>query len=109
LAAIHYLQGKSLEMILAMDLRGSCVSVSLSVIFGHQHEVLELLFLLQKPTMTVGNHIVTGTVQPLKEPFCLMEKQYSDEAGHKVLQSYQIIGVVKQKYLFNSYPKVIMR
>lgn len=59
--------------------------------------------------MTVGNHTLTGTVQPLKDPFCLMEKKYAEEAGQKTLQAYNIIGVVKQKYLFNSYPKVIMR
>jgi hypothetical protein len=38
-----------------------------------------------------------------------MEKKYAEEAGQKTLQAYNIIGVVKQKYLFNSYPKVIMR
>jgi Ctf8 len=62
----------------------------------------------QKPVMTIGSHILTGTVQTLKDPFCLMEKQYSiDENGRRGIESYQIIGVVKQKYLFNSYPKVI--
>ncbi|KAG7358517.1 Ctf8-domain containing protein [Nitzschia inconspicua] len=62
----------------------------------------------KKPTITIGSHIVTGSVQPLKQPFCLMEKQYRvDDDGHLSLHSYQIKGIIKQKYLFNSYPKVI--
>jgi hypothetical protein len=56
--------------------------------------------------MILGSHQLKGQVETLKEPFCVMEKQYD---GNQNLRSYQVIGVVRQKLLFNSYPKVIMR
>jgi hypothetical protein len=59
--------------------------------------------------MILGNHQLKGTVEKLKESFCLMQKKYDENIEPKALDSYQIIGIVKQKYLFNSYPKVIMR
>jgi hypothetical protein len=62
--------------------------------------------------MTLGSHRLKGSIERLKESFCLMQKQYGvDETNNNntVLTSYQIIGIVREKYLFTSYPKVIMR
>ncbi|MGK3755087.1 MAG: hypothetical protein ACI8RD_007396 [Bacillariaceae sp.] len=74
--------------------------------------------------MIVGSHQLKGKVIKLKDPFCLMEKRYkvSDESEsksssssqpkkkkQKQIESYQIIGIVKEKYHFVTYPKVIMR
>lgn len=59
--------------------------------------------------MILGNHQLKGSIEKLKDPFCLMEKKYKEGIQPKELDSYQIAGMIKQKYLFNCYPKVIMR
>lgn len=62
--------------------------------------------------MILGSHQLKGKVESIKDPFCLMEKVYGedgDDDDKKTLIAYQVIGIVKQKFLFNSYPKVIMR
>jgi hypothetical protein len=56
--------------------------------------------------MILGSHQLKGKVEQLKEPFCVMEKQYDE---NQQLQAYLVVGVVKQKLMFNQYPKVIMR
>ena len=58
--------------------------------------------------MILGSHQLKGKIEKLKEPFCLMEKVYNKE-NQSLLEAYQVIGIVKQKYLFSDYPKVIMR
>jgi hypothetical protein len=55
----------------------------------------------------LGNHQLKSTVDGLKEPFCLMEEN-NVNLEPKELDSYHIIGIAKQKHLFNSYPKIIM-
>ena len=75
----------------------------LSLCFAHS---LSLHPFTQTPMMVLGSHQLKGSVETLKQPFCLLRKQYNHA---KELQSYQIKGIVKQKYLFNNYPKVIMR
>ena len=59
--------------------------------------------------MILGSHQVTGQVEKLEDHFCLMEKKYNDDVTPKQIESYQIIGIVKEKFLFKNYPKVIMR
>jgi hypothetical protein len=60
--------------------------------------------------MILGSHQLKGKVEKLKQPFCLMEKVYSNGNGHGgSLEAYQVIGIVRQRYLFSEYPKVIMR
>lgn len=54
--------------------------------------------------MILGSHQLKGKVETLKEPFCIMEKEYVNEKLH-----YQVVGVVQEKLLFNQYPKIIMR
>ena len=64
--------------------------------------------------MILGSHQVTGHVEKLDDPFCLMEKKYkhtddTSTSKKKQIESYQIIGIVKEKFMFKNYPKVIMR
>lgn len=54
--------------------------------------------------MILGTHELKGKVEKLKQPFCILEKQSDEENA-----SYEVTGVVKQKLLFNQYPKIIMR
>lgn len=76
------------------------------------------------PTMILGSHQLKGKVKKLKDPFCLMEKRYTNgttddgnnnnsnvglSSSSKQIESYQIIGIVKEKFLFETYPKAIMR
>jgi hypothetical protein len=58
------------------------------------------------PIVILGNHQVKGSVETLKDPFCLFEKCYDSDGR---LHSYNIKGIITTKYLFNNYPKVIMR
>mmetsp|Transcript_32571 Transcript_32571/g.50535 ORF Transcript_32571/g.50535 Transcript_32571/m.50535 type:complete len:125 (+) Transcript_32571:37-411(+) len=58
------------------------------------------------PVMTLGSHQLKGTIDMLKNPFCVMKKEYGDS---QALESYHIIGVVHERVIFNQYPKVIMR
>jgi hypothetical protein len=59
--------------------------------------------------MILGNHELTGKVVKLADPFCLMEKKYNESVTPKEIEAYQIIGIVREKFLFNNYPKAIMR
>ena len=73
--------------------------------------------------MILGSHQLKGSVQVLKEPYCLLEKHSGRppqgsaqvEVDPTILTEslsntyYKIVGVVRQKFLFNQYPKVIMR
>lgn len=59
--------------------------------------------------MILGNHQLTGQIESLKKPFCLMEKKYKKGVTPKEIEAYQIIGIVQKKFLFKNYPKVIMR
>jgi hypothetical protein len=56
--------------------------------------------------MILGSHQLKGKIETLKENFFVMEKQY-DETER--LESYRVAGIIKTKYMFNQYPKVIMR
>lgn len=59
----------------------------------------------KNPTLILGSHQLKGKTEKLKEPFSLMEKTYDENQE----LSYRVIGFVKQKFIFNQYPKVIMR
>mmetsp|Transcript_26707 Transcript_26707/g.62413 ORF Transcript_26707/g.62413 Transcript_26707/m.62413 type:complete len:155 (-) Transcript_26707:939-1403(-) len=61
------------------------------------------------PIMILGSHQLTGEEKKIDDPFCLMEKKYKEGVTPKQIESYQIIGIVKKKFLFKNYPKVIMR
>ena len=56
--------------------------------------------------MTLGSHQLKGKIEKLKEPFSVMEKEYDENQS---LKAYKIIGTVHEKFIFNQYPKVIMR
>jgi hypothetical protein len=55
--------------------------------------------------MILGSHQLKGSVEELKQPFCVLKKQVDDDGN----VSYTISGVVTRKLLFNQYPKIIMR
>ena len=57
--------------------------------------------------MILGSHQLKGKVEKLKQPFCIMEKTYNPDTEE--LDCYKVVGVIRQKILFNQYPKVIMR
>ena len=64
-------------------------------------------FFVKVPMMTLGSHQLKGKVEKLKEPFNVMEKVYDE--NQQTLKCYKIIGIVKERLIFNQYPKVIMR
>lgn len=55
--------------------------------------------------MILGTHELQGKVEPLKQPFCVLEKETSRSGG----TSYRVSGIVTSKLLFDKYPKVILR
>ena len=80
--------------------------------------------------MILGTHQLKGKIEILDEPFCIMEKltksdgddndsddammdDVEDEADELLLSSsktsYSIVGIIRRKFLFNQYPKTIMR
>ena len=81
------------------------------------------------PTLIIGNHELKGTSNKLKEPFAVLRKRKAsqiandDDDGnngadggtaetnlkkHSGVQ-LEVVGVVKKKLMFDSYPKSIMR
>ena len=56
--------------------------------------------------MVLGSHELRGSVEQLKEPFTLLGKEQNPTTGTTF---YSVKGVVRQKLIFNQYPKVIMR
>ena len=55
--------------------------------------------------MTVGSHELKGKVVDLKQKFAVLKKTKETEEG----TSYEVVGVVSKKLLFDEYPKCIMR
>ena len=54
--------------------------------------------------MTVGSHELKGSIETLKQPFAVMKK-----CKRVANTDYEIVGVITKKYLFDQYPKSIMR
>eukprot|EP00980_Cylindrotheca_fusiformis_P006171 scaffold1319_cov126-Cylindrotheca_fusiformis.AAC.60 len=61
----------------------------------------------KNPLMVLGSHQLKGKTESLKESFFVMEKVY--DVTTETLEYYQVVGIIKTKYMFNQYPKVIMR
>ena len=61
----------------------------------------------QTTKLILGSHELKGTIGHLKHPFCVFEKDRSDNNGSNL--QYRVTGVVTKKLLFNNYPKTIMR
>jgi len=74
--------------------------------------------------MVIGSHELRGKVEKLKQPFVVMTKKrkHSSPSGSKEMNvkpdehqkgkqevEYKIAGVIKNRIMFNSYPKSIMR
>ena len=75
--------------------------------------------------MILGTHQLKGKIEILDEPFCIMEKQTKGDGNDDAMDdveadelllsssssktSYNIVGIIRRKFLFNQYPKTIMR
>lgn len=75
--------------------------------------------------MIIGNHELKGTAITLKEPFAVLRKRKASQitenddadgapAEAKKLKLHsgvqlEVVGVVKKKFMFVSFPKSIMR
>ena len=57
--------------------------------------------------MILGSHELKGKVETLKESLCVLQKNYDNDSEQA--SSYELVGIIKQKLIFNQYPKVIMR
>ena len=99
------------ELIMPIELPDAANSHEQSVIFGpDQVELGSLRFQDGKiPVMILGSHELKGSIEQLKQPFCVFEKEHClSSEGENQLQ-YKIAGVINKKLLFNNYPKSIMR
>lgn len=102
------------------------------VVGPDQVELGSLRFQDEKtPVMVLGSHELRGTVESLKQPFCVFEKERgvaaistaapahsttTDNNDDKENSSqsqgelqYKVVGIITKKLLFNKYPKVIMK
>ena len=66
------------------------------------------------PVIILGSHELQGTVQNLKQPFCVFEKLRGESAGATPVENepdlrYKVAGLITKKLLFNNYPKTIMK
>jgi len=75
------------------------------------------------PIMVLGSHELRGTLEHLKQPFCVFEKhggeKHDNEADMRTEDGenhnetdnlvYNVVGIVTKKLLFNNYPKTIMK
>ena len=68
--------------------------------------------------LIIGTHELRGTAEDLSQPFCVLRKKRKrqehpseEDNGADSPQHchYEIAGVVRRKYVFNQYPKTIMR
>lgn len=93
------------------------------VVGPDQVELGSLRFQDEKtPVMVLGSHELKGTIEILKQPFCVFEKERgvitalstesSDDKENGESQGdlrYKVVGIITKKLLFNKYPKVIMK
>jgi len=61
----------------------------------------------KNPLLILGSHQLKGKAVDLKENFAVLEKNYDSELNE--LHSYAPVGIIKKKFIFNEYPKVIMK
>ncbi|GMI09817.1 hypothetical protein TrVE_jg7403 [Triparma verrucosa] len=58
------------------------------------------------PTLLVGTHEIKGKIVKLKKPLLLVRKKKSSDDKPLPVEAE---GIITEKYLFNGYPKTIMR
>jgi Ctf8 len=80
------------------------------------------------PVLIIGSHELRGTIEPLAQPFCVLEKQIAaavttrrgdvenddendDDINNDASSScfYQVRGIIDRKLLFRQYPKTLIR
>jgi hypothetical protein len=77
---------------------------------------------LQVPVLIIGSHELRGSIEPLAQPFCILEKQVLekeddddddvDPKSKNVSSSsscYHVRGIIDRKLLFRQYPKTLIR
>ncbi|GMI00553.1 hypothetical protein TrLO_g8319 [Triparma laevis f. longispina] len=92
----------------AIELNGQLVVPSGRVSEGVETELG--LFTVEGgvPTLLVGTHEIKGKIIKLKKPLLLVRKQKSEPNSTTPLPVLAE-GIITEKYLFNGYPKTIMR
>eukprot|EP00877_Chromochloris_zofingiensis_P000855 jgi/Chrzof1/10770/Cz05g11170.t1 len=55
--------------------------------------------------LTIGYHQLEGKRVPLKKPIAILEKDNNDSSGNT---KYNVVGVVRQKYLFKTRPRALI-
>ncbi|GMH86474.1 hypothetical protein TrST_g3351 [Triparma strigata] len=90
----------------AIELNGQLV-----VPKGRKSEGIETelgLFTMEEgtPTLLVGTHEIKGKIVKLKKPLLLVRKKKSSDDKPLPVEAE---GIITEKYLFNGYPKTIMR
>lgn len=83
-----------------------------SVVMGPDQVELGSLHFHDNKTMKMilGSHELKGTIEELKQPFCVFEKERDCSEGEESSDvQYRVAGVVTKKVLFNNYPKTIMK
>ena len=87
-----------------------------SAVLGPDQVELGSLHYHDKKTMKMilGSHELKGTIEVLKQPFCIFEKERNGAAvanGEEESSNvqYKVAGVITKKVLFNNYPKTIMK
>lgn len=67
------------------------------------------------PVLIVGTHELKGSIQHMKQPFCVFEKERGVASTTTTTTEddfdvkYKVVGSISTKLLFNNYPKTIMR
>jgi hypothetical protein len=69
------------------------------------------------PIMIIGTHELRGTIIELQRPFLCLQKHVIEANGNNgdaatattSTTEYVVRGIVKYKFIFNQYPKTIMR
>lgn len=56
--------------------------------------------------LTIANHQLEGKKVALKKPFAILQPEATDQAG--LCQSYKVIGMLHDKYLFKTRPRPLI-
>lgn len=58
--------------------------------------------------LTLGSHQLEGKVVPLKKPLALLDFGSRDGAADGTRRHCEIVGVIRQKYIFKTRPKPLI-
>jgi hypothetical protein len=66
---------------------------------------------LGKPQLVIGSHRLIGKVEKFREPVAILRKRKHSETGAadgREESEFQIVGVVREKYVFKARPKPVL-